>query len=75
MSRRIINISIFILSGICLIISMRLFYNIAIYVDDFNTTPSVVLGGDFWLMMNWLKLGALALICVLSGINLLKKND
>ena len=67
---KFINGSIFVLSLICLIISCKLFWNLGIYVDEFNTSPDVVLGGEFWLYMDWLKLGASALICFLSGINL-----
>lgn len=45
MKNKWINISIFILSLICLIISLKIFWNIGIYVDNFNTSPDVVLGG------------------------------
>lgn len=69
---KFINGSIFMLSIVCLIISYKLFWNLGIYVDEFNTSPDVVLGGEFWLYMNWFKLGASALICILSGINLFK---
>lgn len=40
----------------------------------FNTSPDVVLGGNLWLIMDWIRLGASALICALSGINLFKKH-
>lgn len=67
---KFINGSIFVLSFISLIISCKLFWNLAIYVDEFNTSPDVVLGGEFWLYMNWFKIGVSVLICILSGINL-----
>ncbi len=67
---KFINGSIFVLSFISLIISCKLFWNLAIYVDEFNTSPDVVLGGEFWLYMNWFKIGVSMLICILSGINL-----
>ena len=67
---KIINMSIFLLSLISLIISLKLFWNMGIYVDEFNTSPDVVLGGNLWLYMDWLRLGFSALICLLSGINL-----
>lgn len=44
-----------------------------IYVDEFNTTPSVVCGGDLSLYIDWLRLGFSALICLLSGISLFRK--
>lgn len=70
MKGKFINISIFILSTISLIISLRLFWNMGIYVDEFNTSLDIVLGGDFWLYMDWLRLGFSAIICILSGISL-----
>lgn len=73
MKSKILNISIFILNVICLLISLKLFWNIAIYVDEFNTSPDVVLGGSLWLTMDCIRLWALILLCILSGIRLLKK--
>ena len=67
---KIIIMSIFLLSIISLIISLKLFWNMGIYVDEFNTSADVVLGGNLWLYMDWLRLGFSALICILSGINL-----
>ena len=61
---------IFILSLIALVISLRLFWNLGIYVDEHNTSPSVVLGGDFYLLANWLRLLILALITAGSGLQL-----
>lgn len=69
---KILKISIFVLSLICLIISLKLFWNLAIYADEFHTSPDVVLGGEFWLSMNWLRLILSGGICVLSGISLFK---
>lgn len=74
MKGKFLNISIFVLSIICLIISIKVFYNIGIYVDEFNTTPSIILGGEFWLYMSWIKLLFTALISILSGISLFNKN-
>lgn len=73
MKSKFINISIFILSLICLIISLKLFWNIGVYVDEFNTSPDVVLGGNLWLISHWIELGCSALICILSTVNLFKK--
>lgn len=71
---RIINISIFLLSFVSLIISLKLFWNMGIYADEFNTSPEVVLGGSLWLYLDWVKLVFLALSCFLSGINIFIKN-
>lgn len=70
---KILDVSIFVLSIICLVITIKLFINTAIFADEFNTSPDVVLGGEFWLSMDWLRLGASLLICFLSGINLYSK--
>ena len=70
MNIKLINFLIFVLSLICLIIETNLFYNVGIFVDEFNTSPDVVYGGDFWMQMDWLKLAFLALIVLLSGISL-----
>lgn len=75
MKDKILNISIFILSLICLLISLKLFWNMGIYVDEFDTSLDVVLGGDLWLSMDWARLGFLAILCVLSGVNLFKGID
>ncbi|MEG2108170.1 MAG: hypothetical protein RRY19_00185 [Clostridium sp.] len=74
MRNRILDISIFIFSIICLIISARLMYSMGIYVDEYGTNPSVICGGDFWLYTDWVRLGFSVLISVLSGINLFRKN-
>ena len=61
---------IFALSFVCLITERNLFYNVGIFVDEFNLSPDVVYGGEFWLCMDWIKLLFIALIVLLSGINL-----
>lgn len=73
MKGKFLNISIFVLSLICLLISLKLFWNMGVYVDEFNTSPDVVLGGNLWLIMDWIRLVISAVICVLSSINLFKK--
>lgn len=73
MQRKVLDTIIFALSGICLIITIHMFISLGIFVDEFNTSPSVVLGGDFWLYMNWLKLAVTMIIFVLFGINLFSK--
>ncbi|AZK45108.1 hypothetical protein EIM92_01955 [Paenibacillus lentus] len=73
MKYKFLNLSIFVISVICLIISMQLFWNINIYVDGHNTNPSIVLGGKSWLIAYWIMILFNLLICVLSFINLLKK--
>ncbi|MGL4760808.1 MAG: hypothetical protein ACRCWG_05045 [Sarcina sp.] len=73
MKSKILNGNIFILSLTCLLISLKLFWNMGIYVDEFNTSPDIIFGGELPLLMYWLRLGALTLLCALSGVNLFKK--
>lgn len=72
MKSKLLNLIIFILSMISLIISIKLFWNIGIYVDEYNTNPNIITSGDFWTYMAWLQLGFNSLICILSGITLFK---
>jgi len=65
---------IFVLSFISLLISLKIFWNIAIYIDDFGASPSAIYGGDFWLNMEWFCLGLLLVLCVISGLNLFKRS-
>ncbi|MDE7339557.1 MAG: hypothetical protein K2N80_03205 [Lachnospiraceae bacterium] len=53
-------------------ISANLFYQMGIYVDEYNTTPSVVYGGDFWLMASWFRLALSGIMTVISGIALFR---
>ena len=67
MKRKSINLIIFILSVISLLISLKLFWNMGVYVDEYGTSPAVVLGGEFWLSMDWLRLFILGILAVISG--------
>ena len=73
MKNKFLNISIFVISIFCLIISLKLFWNMGIYIDEANTTPSLICGGDFWLKMDWLRLFASGFLVILSGINLFNR--
>ena len=75
MKKKGLNITIFVISAICLFISIRLFWNMGIFVDEDNTSPDVVYGGEFWLHMSWLRLGLSALLCLLTGMNLLRQEQ
>lgn len=74
MNKKILKISIFILSFVSLIISLKLFWNMGVYVDEYNTTPSIIYGGKFWNLMDWIRLVSNLLICILSLINVFRKN-
>ncbi|GIO96008.1 hypothetical protein J14TS5_10940 [Paenibacillus lautus] len=66
MNKRILSILVFSLSLLSLLISLKLFWNMGIFVDEHGLSPDIVNGGGFWLLMNWLRLGLLFLVCVIS---------
>ena len=54
------------LSFVCLLISLKLFYNGALAADAFQTSPSVLAGGKLWNLADWLRLFLLAGMTLLS---------
>lgn len=54
----------------CLGVEMATFYQMGYFVDEFNTSPTVVLGGTGLLVLTWLKLLVLAMIPVIAGIGI-----
>lgn len=70
--KKIIAFLIFLSSLLIFIISANLSYRMGIYVDEYNTMPSVVYGGDFWLMADWFRLVLSGLMAVISGIALFR---
>ncbi|GIP56716.1 hypothetical protein [Paenibacillus woosongensis] len=70
MKRKVLSIAVFSLSFLSLIISLKLFWNMGIFVDEYGLSPSAVNGGDFWLLMDWLRLLLLFLLCIIFGVNL-----
>jgi len=59
-----------IISLLCLIISMKLLYNMGIFVDEYGLSPDIVLGGDFWLYMEWLRILLITILCIILFLNL-----
>lgn len=73
MKNKIPEIGIFVISIISLIITCKLFYNMAIFCDEYNTTPSVICGGNLGLALDWIRLFLLAALSIVSGIRLFFK--
>lgn len=71
--KRKLSILIFVLSFVSLLISVKLFWNLGIFVDEYNLSPDIVNGGEFWSSMDLVRLLLLFLLCILSGINIFKK--
>lgn len=72
MGKKKFSIIVFVLSFLSFIISLKLFWNSAIFADEYNTSPSIINGGEFWLTMDWLRLLFLLLLCIISGITIFK---
>ncbi|MBS4214075.1 hypothetical protein BGM25_15910 [Bacillus sp. FJAT-29953] len=64
--------TVFIISLFSSLISVKLFWNLGIFVDEYGLSPDIVNGGDFWLAMDWLRLLLLLLLCVVSGISIFR---
>lgn len=75
MKKKTMPVLVFIFSVVSLLISLKLFWNMGIFVDEYNLTPAVVNGGEFWLLMDWLRLILLFLAAVISGINIFTKRE
>lgn len=73
MKIKVLNLIIFICALIVLCTSLKIFYNIGIFVDEYGITPSEVYGSDFMLMTAWLRLALIAVITLISGIGLFVK--
>ncbi|WP_375090368.1 hypothetical protein [Peribacillus sp. RS7] len=72
MGKRKLSITVFLLSLFSLLISLKLFWNLGIFVDEYGLSPDIVNGGDLWLTMDWLRLLLLLLLCVVSGISIFR---
>lgn len=66
MRLRVLRIS-FVISLIIFVITIGLFWNMGVYVDEANISPSNVYGGVFWLNMSWLRLFLSFILTVILG--------
>lgn len=64
---------IFTLSFVTFLISLKLFWNMGVYVDEAGTSQDKVCGGDFWLYMDWLRLLLLITVSAISFKNIFEK--
>lgn len=73
MKNRVIDICILMIGIFNVMISSILFRNLGVFVDEYNTSPDIVFGGDFWNYAYWVMMLFNALIVILSILKLLKK--
>jgi hypothetical protein len=71
--RRWYDYAIFCLLLTVSIVSVRLHLNLGVYASDYGSSPIQVSGGEFWLNMQWLRLGILLILCILSGVKLFRR--
>ncbi len=73
--QRGLNIAVFVLSLTALVISLKLFWNMGVYANEYGSSPVLVSGGWFWLYMDWIRQGLLFVLCIISGLKLTKRSD
>lgn len=70
MRKKIIPVSILILSLINFLISIKIFKQIGICLDEYNLSPQNVYGSNFLLIADWLRLLFLLILIILSIYNI-----
>lgn len=74
MKNRIIKLIVFLFCTVSFIISLKLMWNLGVFVDEYNLSPDIVWGGDLELYMDWIRLVSLGIASVLSFVNLFLKD-
>ena len=70
MKRVFLSILTLISSCAALAISMKLFWNYACYASDHDISITALEGGPLWLCLDWVRMALLALVIVLSFLNI-----
>ena len=65
------KILLFLVVLVITLYEIRNFYNIAIFCDEYNSSPGIVYGSEAGLIMNWIKLGLLILLSVFTLLDCL----
>lgn len=69
MKKTLVILSV-IIEIICIWIMCNLMYNLGIFVDEYNLSPSIVYGGELWMYCNWLLLFLLIILFFLTSVQL-----
>lgn len=64
--QRWIDIAVPVFAVVILVTTVLMFWNLGVFVDEFNTSPAIVYGSDFGLRLVWLRLPLAGILCVFS---------
>ncbi|MCD7872358.1 MAG: hypothetical protein LUG21_03470 [Clostridiales bacterium] len=65
MKKKLLFIVMALISIGSLLIETKLFYNIALFCDQYNSSPQIVYGGNQYLILSWINLALMAVLCIL----------
>jgi len=75
MRKRYMDFIIFIFSTISLLISIKLFWNMGGYIDEYGVSADIISGGNFWASMDLLRVIILGALFIISLLRLFKQQD
>jgi len=65
----VFNLLFFVVSLLCLVVSLKLFWDMTQFVSENNVSPT---GGAFWTSMDLLRQALLFILCFISGLRVIK---
>lgn len=75
MKVRYVDFIIFIFSAASLLISVKLFWNMGVYIDAYGVSADIISGGQFWASMDLLRVLMLGALFIFSLLRLFKQQD
>ena len=75
MKVRYMDFIIFIFSAASLLISVKLFWNMGVYIDEYGVSADIISGGQFWASMDLLRVLMLGALFIFSLLRLFKQQD
>ena len=72
---KLLKLILFICCTVSFLISLKLFWDLGVFCDEFGTSPDEVCGGEFGLFMVWLRMGLLFLATIGSALALLHNRE
>ena len=73
MKNKAAKIVMFLLGFCSLLINAKLFYNVAAFCDQYNSTPQVVYGGNLYLILFWINMFLLLFLCLYLLVKIIIK--